>query len=69
MTRTYWSGPHPQAGECSLTELADFRWLYEIVLREASISGATPSGLVQWLVDEGLRMAEHPGVVFEPQTG
>ncbi|GAA4833071.1 hypothetical protein GCM10023201_21370 [Actinomycetospora corticicola] len=30
----------------------------------AAIPGATPSGLAQRLVDEGLRMAEHPGVVF-----
>jgi hypothetical protein len=30
----------------------------------ASVPGATPSGLAQRLVDEGLRMAEHPGVVF-----
>lgn len=27
--------------------------------------GATPSGLAQRLVDEGLRMAEHPGIVFK----
>ncbi|MGH3611112.1 MAG: hypothetical protein ACRDRK_00525 [Pseudonocardia sp.] len=26
--------------------------------------GATPSGLVQRLVDDGLRMADHPGVTF-----
>lgn len=32
--------------------------------RAASVPGATPSGLAQRLVDEGLRMAEHPGVVF-----
>ncbi len=32
--------------------------------RAASVPGATPSGLVQRLVYEGLRMAEHPGVVF-----
>jgi hypothetical protein len=30
----------------------------------AATPGATPSGLVQRLVAEGLRMAEHPGVVF-----
>jgi hypothetical protein len=30
----------------------------------AVIPGATPSGLAQRLVDEGLRMAEHPGIVF-----
>jgi hypothetical protein len=27
--------------------------------------GATPSGLAQRLVDEGLRMVEHPGIVFK----
>lgn len=32
--------------------------------RAASVPGATPSGLAQRLVDEGLRMADHPGVVF-----
>jgi hypothetical protein len=30
----------------------------------ASVPGATPSGLAQRLVDEGLRMADHPGIVF-----
>ncbi|GLZ50279.1 hypothetical protein Acsp06_64640 [Actinomycetospora sp. NBRC 106375] len=35
-------------------------------LREhaAALPGATPSGLAQRLVDEGLRMADHPGIVF-----
>jgi hypothetical protein len=34
--------------------------------RRASVSpGATPSGLAQRLVDEGLRQGEHPGVVFK----
>ncbi|MGH4016079.1 MAG: hypothetical protein ACRDSL_19580 [Pseudonocardiaceae bacterium] len=37
--------------------------------RAASTPGATPSGLVQRLVDEGLRMAEHPGVVFKDGPG
>lgn len=32
--------------------------------RAASVPGATPSGLAQRLVDEGLRMADHPGIVF-----
>lgn len=27
--------------------------------------GSTPSGLAQRLVDEGLRMADHPGLVFK----
>lgn len=33
--------------------------------RAANSPGATPSGLAQRLVDEGLRQAEHPGVVFK----
>lgn len=33
--------------------------------RARSIPGATPSGLAERLVDEGLRMAEHPGIVFK----
>lgn len=33
--------------------------------RAQTVPGATPSGLAQLLVDEGLRMAEHPGVVFK----
>jgi hypothetical protein len=32
--------------------------------RAASMPGATASGLAQRLVDEGLRMADHPGIVF-----
>jgi hypothetical protein len=31
----------------------------------ASIPGATPSGLVQRMVDEALRMEAHPGIVFK----
>lgn len=33
--------------------------------RARSVPGATPSGLAERLVDEGLRMAEHPGIVFK----
>ena len=33
--------------------------------RAQAIPGATPSGLALRLVDEGLRMAEHPGIVFK----
>lgn len=33
--------------------------------RASSLPGATPSGLAQRLVDEGLRQAEFPGVVFK----
>lgn len=33
--------------------------------RAAGSPGATPSGLAQRLVDEGLRQAEYPGVVFK----
>jgi hypothetical protein len=37
--------------------------------RAAGILGATPSALIQQLVDEGLRMAEHPGMVFKDGPG
>ncbi|HEU0087019.1 MAG TPA: hypothetical protein VFQ77_05135 [Pseudonocardiaceae bacterium] len=37
--RLYWSGPDPRAVEWSLTEQADCRWLYEIVLREGTLDG------------------------------
>ena len=33
--------------------------------RAQASPGATPSGLAQRLIDEGLRMIEHPGVVFK----
>jgi len=33
--------------------------------RARAIPGSTPSGLAQRLVEEGLRMAEHPGVIFK----
>lgn len=33
--------------------------------RAESTPGATASGLAQRLVEEGLRMADHPGVVFK----
>jgi hypothetical protein len=33
--------------------------------RAQTLPGATPSGLAQRLVDEGLRMAEHPGILFK----
>jgi len=33
--------------------------------RARALPGATPSGLAQRFVDEGLRMAEHPGVMFK----
>lgn len=33
--------------------------------RVSASPGATVSGLAQRLVDEGLRMAEHPGIVFQ----
>jgi hypothetical protein len=32
--------------------------------RARATPGATPAGLARRLVDEGLRLAEHPGVVF-----
>lgn len=33
--------------------------------RARAVPGATPSGLAERLVDEGLRMAEHPGILFK----
>jgi hypothetical protein len=33
--------------------------------RARAIPGATPSGLARRLVDEGLRMADHPGITFK----
>ena len=33
--------------------------------RAAGSPGATPSGLAQRLVDEGLRQADYPGVIFK----
>ncbi|HXM58278.1 MAG TPA: hypothetical protein VOB72_22955 [Candidatus Dormibacteraeota bacterium] len=41
------------------------RLLARLRRRAQAIPGATPSGLAQRLVDEGLRMAEHPGIVFK----
>ena len=43
----------------------DPRILDRLRRRARALPGATPSGLAQRLVDEGLRMAEHPGVVFK----
>src|SRR5215831_3960056 len=43
----------------------DQRLLERLRRRARALPGATPSGLAQRLVDEGLRMAEHPGVVFK----
>jgi hypothetical protein len=43
----------------------DERLLARLRRRAQATPGATPSGLAQRLVDEGLRMAEHPGVVFK----
>lgn len=33
--------------------------------RAQAVPGSTASGLAQRLVDEGLRMADHPGVIFK----
>lgn len=41
------------------------RLLERLRRRAQSTPGATPSGLAQRFVEEGLRMAEHPGVVFK----
>jgi hypothetical protein len=43
----------------------DERLLARLRRRAQATPGATPSGLAQRLVDEGLRMAEHPGVIFK----
>lgn len=43
----------------------DPRLLDRLRRRAQSTPGATPSGLAQRFVEEGLRMAEHPGVVFK----
>ena len=43
----------------------DARLLERLRRRTQSTPGATPSGLAQRLVDEGLRMADHPGIVFK----
>ena len=43
----------------------DPRLLERLRRRAQSTPGATASGLAQRLVDEGLRMADHPGVVFK----
>jgi hypothetical protein len=43
----------------------DERLLARLRRRAQATPGATPSGLAQRLVDEGLRMAEHPGVLFK----
>jgi hypothetical protein len=43
----------------------DARLLERLRRRAQTSPGATPSGLAQRLVDEGLRMADHPGVVFK----
>lgn len=40
--------------------------LLERLRQSAAADRTTPSGLVQDLVDEGLRMRETPGVVFRP---
>lgn len=43
----------------------DDRLLARLRRRAQATPGATVSGLAQRLVDEGLRMAEHPGIVFK----
>src|SRR5664279_5957331 len=43
----------------------DAKLLERLRRRARSTPGSTPSGLAQRLVDEGLRMADHPGVVFK----
>ena len=39
--------------------------LARLRLRSQAVPGSTPSGLAQRFVEEGLRMEEHPGIVFK----
>lgn len=41
------------------------RLLERLRRRAAAIPGSTASGLAQRLVDEGLRITEHPGIIFK----
>jgi hypothetical protein len=43
----------------------DDQLLARLRRRVQSSPGATVSGMAQRLIDEGLRMAEHPGIVFK----
>lgn len=43
----------------------DAELLARLRRRAQASPGSTASGLAQRLVDEGLRMAEHPGIVFK----
>jgi hypothetical protein len=43
----------------------DDRLLARLRRRAQAMTGATVSGLAQRLIDEGLRMADHPGIVFK----
>lgn len=43
----------------------DEQLLARLRRRAQASPGSTPSGLAQRLIDEGLRMAEHPGIVFK----
>lgn len=43
----------------------DAQLLERLRRRAQSSPGATPSGLAQRFIEEALRMAEHPGVVFK----
>jgi hypothetical protein len=43
----------------------DEKLLDRLRRRAQATPGATPSGLAQRFVEEGLRMAEHPGIVFK----
>lgn len=43
----------------------DAQLLERLRRRAQTTPGATPSGLAQRFVDEGLRMSDHPGVLFK----
>ena len=40
-------------------------WLARLRQRANAATGASVAGLAQRLIDEGLRMADHPGVIFK----
>src|SRR5579859_837022 len=43
----------------------DPRLLARLRRRAESVTGSSVAGLAQRLIDEGLRMADHPGVIFK----
>lgn len=55
-----------------VTEVMSVRFPEEVAARlraAAAVAAETASGLAQRLVDEGLRMSAHPGIVFRSGPG